>query len=40
VAARRPHAGIIAGLGGGDAAAQMVITLAGARAQDRALFTT
>jgi UDP:flavonoid glycosyltransferase YjiC (YdhE family) len=35
----RRFAGVIAGLGGGDAAAQKVIRLAGARAQDRALFT-
>jgi UDP:flavonoid glycosyltransferase YjiC (YdhE family) len=35
----RRFAGVIAGLGGGDAAAQTVIRLAGARAQDRALFT-
>ena len=35
----RRFAGVIAGLGGGDAAARNVIRLAGARAQDRALFT-
>ena len=35
----RRFAGIIAGLGGGNAAAQAVIRLAGARALDRALFT-
>jgi UDP:flavonoid glycosyltransferase YjiC (YdhE family) len=34
----RRFAGVIAGLGGGDAAAQTVVRLAGARAQDRALF--
>lgn len=34
----RHFAGVIAGLGGGDAAAQKVIRLAGARAQDRPLF--
>ena len=35
----RRFADVIAGLGGGDAAAQKVIRLAGARAQDRALYT-
>jgi UDP:flavonoid glycosyltransferase YjiC (YdhE family) len=35
----RRFAGVIARLGGGDAAAQKVIRLAGARAQDRALLT-
>jgi hypothetical protein len=35
----RRFADVIAGFGGGDAAAQKVIRLAGARAQDRALFT-
>jgi hypothetical protein len=34
----RRFAGVIAGLGGGDAAAHKVIRLAGAGAQDRALF--
>jgi UDP:flavonoid glycosyltransferase YjiC (YdhE family) len=36
--AARHFAGVIAGLGGGDAAARNVIRLAGSRAQDRALF--
>jgi len=35
----RRFAGVIAGLGGGDAAARKVIRLAGAGAQDRAVFT-
>jgi hypothetical protein len=35
----RRFADVIAGLGGGDTAAQKVIRLAGARARDRALFT-
>jgi hypothetical protein len=34
----RRFADVIAGLGGGDAAAQKVVRLAGAGAQDRALF--